>query len=231
LRNRNSSTSEYLAFLSAKYEVEPDSLFYALVLAQENKKSACGDLSIQVRGETRDKIMFLIQANSDVVAQLSVFKDFLLEKGHPLGTFMKTEKIGRFLARKVRQSPVFAIRDLRSGMNKVCLNAKVLEISKPNQVHTRYGNYANVANALIADETGTIRLCLWNEQINCISTGDNIRIENARASTFKGERQLNIGKKGLISSINEPTLPTLQNETAISPPVMLVKEELQRNPN
>jgi replication factor A1 len=203
LRNRTSSTSEYLAFLSAKYEVDPDKLFYALILAEEGKKSVCGDLSIERRGETRDKVMFLILTSSEVVAQFSVFKAFLLEKGHPIRDFMGSEKIRRFLARKARQSSDIPIRDLRSGMTQVCLTAKVLEIPKPSLVNTRYGNYATVANALIADDTGTIRLCLWNEQIRCISEGDTILIENARTSTFRGQRQLNIGKKGLLSSVDE----------------------------
>ena len=203
MRKKNSSTSEYLAFLSAKYEVDPDRLFYALILAEESKKSKCGDLSIERRGETQDKVMFLILTNSKVVAQLSVFKEFLLDKGHPIRDFMETETIRRFLAKKTRQSSALQIRDLRSGMTQVCLKAKVLEIPKPNLVYTRYGNYASVTNALIADETGTIRLCLWNEQISCISAGDTIQIENARASTFKGQRQLNIGKKSLLNSVDE----------------------------
>jgi len=203
LRQKTSSTSEYLAFLSAKYEVDPDRLFYALVLAEESKKSVCGDLSIEWRGETREKVMFLILTKSKVVAQLSVFKEFLLEKGHPIRDFMETDKIRRFITKRARQSSGLQIRDLRSGMAQVCLKAKVLEIPKPSLVYTRYGNYASVANALIADETGTIRLCLWNEQIQSISTGDTIQIENARASTFKGQRQLNIGRKGFLSSVAE----------------------------
>jgi replication factor A1 len=200
---QKTSTSEYLAFLSAKYDVDPDRLFYALVVAAESKKSVCGDLSIERRGETRDKVMFLILTNSQVVAQLSVFKQFLLEKGHPIRDFMGTDKIRRFLAKKTRLSTDLPIRDLRSGMTQVCLKAKVLEIPKPSLVYTRYGNYASVSNVLIADETGTIRLCLWNEQIRCISAGDTIQIENARASTFRGQRQLNIGRKGLLSNVDE----------------------------
>jgi len=80
-----------------------------------------------------------------------------------------------------------------------------LEIAKPNVVYTRYGNYVSVANALITDETGTIRLSLWNEQIRCVSAGDTIQIENARASTFRGQRQLNVGRKGLLSTVDEST--------------------------
>jgi replication factor A1 len=86
-------------------------------------------------------------------------------------------------------------------MKRVSLRAKVLEIARPTLVFTRFGNYASVANALIADETGTIKLCLWNEQIGSISIGDTIQIENASMSTFRGERQLRIGKKGTVSNV------------------------------
>ncbi len=203
MRKKTTATSEYLAFLSAKYEVDPDKLFDALILAEEDKKSKCGTLSIERRGETRDKVMFLILASSKVVAQLSVFKEFLLEKGHPIRNFMGAEKIRRFLAKKARQSSSLPIKDLRSGMTQVNLKAKVLEIPKPSRVYTRYGNCASVANALIADETGSIRLCLWNEQIDRISAGDTIQIKNARTCTFRGQRQLNIGRKGLLSSVDD----------------------------
>lgn len=86
-------------------------------------------------------------------------------------------------------------------MSQINLKATVLEIPASKLVFTRFGNYASVANALIADETGTIKLCLWNEQIGSISIGDTIQLENARASTYRGERQLNIGKKGTLNNI------------------------------
>ena len=202
---KKTSTSEYLALLSAKYNVDPDKLFCALILAEENGEASCGDLSIQRRGETRDKVVILILKSSTVVAQLPIFKEFLLEKGHPIRDFMKTENIRRYLAKKAKQSSVLSIKDLQDKMTQIHLKAKVLEISKPNSVYTRYGNCASVANALIADDTGTIKLCLWNEQIHSISVGDTIQIENARTSTFKGQRQLNIGRKGLLSSVEEPS--------------------------
>jgi replication factor A1 len=88
-------------------------------------------------------------------------------------------------------------------MNHVNLKARILEVAEPRRVVTRYGNYANVAKALIADETGTIKLCLWNEQINAVSVGDTVQIGNARTSTFKGERQLTIGIKGVLNSAED----------------------------
>src|SRR4030067_2573868 len=83
-------------------------------------------------------------------------------------------------------------------MRNVNLKAEVKEIGEKTLVITRFGNYASVANALIADGTGKIKLCLWNEQIDSISVGNNVEIENGSISTFKGERQLRIGKKGML---------------------------------
>jgi replication factor A1 len=54
---------------------------------------------------------------------------------------------------------------------------------------------------LIEDETGTIKLCLWNEQIKSVSIGDTIQVDNARMSSFRGERQLSVGRKGTISNV------------------------------
>jgi replication factor A1 len=54
---------------------------------------------------------------------------------------------------------------------------------------------------LIADETGTIKLCLWNGQIATVSAGDTVQIENAQVSVFRGERQMSLGKTGTLSNV------------------------------
>lgn len=197
------SSGEYLAFISVKYEVSPDEFFCALISAGENKKSRCRNLSIECRGKTQDKVVFLILEDSKVVAQFSVLRGFLLEQGNPIRNFMETDLTRRYLNRKNRGSHSRLIRDLRIGMRHVSLRAKVLEIPNPRLVVTRFGNCARVAHALIADESGTIKLCLWNEQINSVSDGDTIQIENARMSTFRGERQLNLGKTGTLSNVED----------------------------
>lgn len=197
------SAGEYVAFLSIKYEVDPDEFFYALNSAWEGQEATCRELLIQCRGKTQDKAIFLVLKGSKVVAQFPISTGFLLEQNNPIRNFMKTDMIRRHLAKKNRESCSLPIRDLRIGMNHINLRAKVLKIPRPKLVFTRFGNYASVANALIADETGTIKLCLWNEQINSISNGDTIQIKNGRASTFRGEKQLSIGRKGTLSNTGD----------------------------
>jgi len=199
MRNKT-SPGEYLAFLSTKYEVDADSLFHALISAEENRKSKCGNLSIECRGKQRNKIILLITKDSKVVAQFPVSREFLLEQNNPIKDAQKADVLCRHLIKKDKEPHSFQIKDLRIGMKKVSLKAEVIEIAKPMLVFTRFGNYATVTNALIADKTGQIKLCLWNEQIDSISIGETIQIENASISTFRGERQLRIGKKGILHS-------------------------------
>jgi replication factor A1 len=113
---------------------------------------------------------------------------------------MENDRIRRYLSKK-HGSAANSIKDLRTGMNHINLKAKILEVAAPMRVVTRYGNNASVAKVLIADETGTIKLCLWNGQIDSVSVGETVQIENAQASIFRGERQLSLGKKGTLSSV------------------------------
>jgi replication factor A1 len=202
MRNKT-SPGEYLAFLSTKYEVDADSFFHALISAEENLKSKCGNLSIECRGKQRNKVILLITKDSKVVAQFPISREFLLEQNNPIKDAQKADVLCRHLIKKDREPHSFQIKDLRIGMKKVSLRAEVLEIAKPMLVFTRFGNYATVTNALIADKTGQIKLCLWNEQIDSISIGETIQIENASISTFRGERQLRIGKKGILHNVGD----------------------------
>jgi replication factor A1 len=92
-------------------------------------------------------------------------------------------------------------------MKKINLFAEVLETSEPSKVHTQFRDNALVSNALIADETGKILLCLWDQQVNTISVGNRIEIKNAHVATFKGEKQLRLGKSGTVKVLEKP-LPT-----------------------
>jgi len=194
---------EYIARLSVKYCVEPDELFSALVLASENRRSTCGDLSITCRSKLRDRAVLLIKRGSKVVAQFPVSRVFLLEPKSPIEISRRTEMLRGHLRQDIRAPRSFHINDSRTGMKRVNLKAKVLEIAKPTLVFTRYGTYAKVTNAVVSDETGTIKLCLWNEQINLISVGDILQIENANVCSYRGERQLRIGKHGNLRSMKD----------------------------
>ncbi|MBN1244269.1 hypothetical protein JXA31_01595 [Candidatus Bathyarchaeota archaeon] len=198
---KKKSVGEYLAFLSVKYEVDPEEFLYSLRSAEEHKESRCAKLSIQCRGKTKKKFIFLIKRESEVIAQFRIDEDFLFNENNHLRNFMDTDEIRRYLARKARTATANSIKDLRTGMTHVNLKAEILDVTETTHVITRYGNHASLAKASIGDETGTIKLCLWNGQIAGVSAGDIVQIENAQVSAFRGENQLSLGKKGTLSNV------------------------------
>jgi hypothetical protein len=190
--------SEYLALITLKYEVDPDKFFDALVSAEKNRKSECGKLSIECRTKQNQKVIFLITQGSKVVAQFKIPEEFLSKKKNPIKDVRNAYLNEKYAAKKTSKSHTLQIKDLRIGMKKVNLKAKVIEVSKPKFVVTRFGNHASVANATVADNTGKIKLCLWNDQINSVTVGDTIQIENARISAYRNERQMRVGKNGTL---------------------------------
>jgi replication factor A1 len=85
-------------------------------------------------------------------------------------------------------------------MKKVSVEAKVMEKSDTREVMSRFKDETyKVATALIADDTGTIKLTLWNEQINQVNVNNTVKVENGYVTSFKGEIQLNAGKYGTLT--------------------------------
>jgi len=94
------------------------------------------------------------------------------------------------------------IKDLREGMRRVNLVGKVVEKSATREVLSRYKDEVyRVATAILSDETGTVKLTLWNEQIDQVDVNDTVKIENGYVTTFRGEIQLNVGRYGKLSVI------------------------------
>ena len=91
------------------------------------------------------------------------------------------------------------IKDLQNGMKQVSIEAKVTEKSDPREVTSRYKDQTlKVADTIITDETGQIKLTLWKEQIDQVNVNDAIKVENGYVTSFRGEIQLNVGKYGKL---------------------------------
>ena len=95
------------------------------------------------------------------------------------------------------------IRDLTTYSRRVNLVAKVLEMGDAREVSSSSdGQLHRVAEALVGDETGTVLMTLWDENIGRFGVGDVVEVENGYAGTFRGSLRLNIGKYGSIDKKN-----------------------------
>jgi len=192
---------EYLALVATKHGIDSNDFFDSFVEAWKSQQSRCKNLLIECRKRTRNYAIFLITNSRKVVAQFPI-PERILEETAPLKEFAYG-KVSRKATVEGAEEKHLQIGDLKSGMNQINLEARVLEIPKPVSVVTRFGEFAKVTNVSIRDETGIIQLPLWNKQIDTVSEGDTIQVENARVVTFRGERQLRVGRGGQLSVIEK----------------------------
>jgi replication factor A1 len=94
------------------------------------------------------------------------------------------------------------INEIKRGMANISIEGRVIDISEPRQVQTKYGP-RNVADAIIEDDSGQVSLTLWEEKIKSISVGNTISINGAFVTFFKDKLQLNIPKTGKIEVLEE----------------------------
>ena len=146
--------------------------------------------------------------DSKVVAQVRLGEVFLSEKINPISKFLNSERIRRYAAKKSAcVSKLSVISDLHVGMRRINLTARILEVHEPHSIITRFGTPGILANALIGDSSGTVKLVLWGEQIGSVSVGDPVQIINARMLAFRGEKQLQIGRSGTLRVEREHSIP------------------------
>ena len=89
------------------------------------------------------------------------------------------------------------ISDLQTGQGSVSIEAEVKSIEEP-RIFNKFGRELKVSNALISDDSGEIKLTLWNEDIEKVAVGKKIKITNGFVNEFQGEKQLTAGKFGKL---------------------------------
>lgn len=93
------------------------------------------------------------------------------------------------------------ITELRQGSYDGSVEGEIVELEEPKEIQTKFGKTLTVANGRLKDDSGEIKIALWNEHATGFSQGDRVRITNGWVSEFKGELKLSPGKNGTIEKI------------------------------
>lgn len=94
------------------------------------------------------------------------------------------------------------ISDLKVRQEKVDIEAEVTAMEEPRSFN-KFGKTIRVANATVADSSGTIKLTLWNNDIDVVKVGDKVKITNGFVNEFQGEKQLTSGKFGKLEVVGK----------------------------
>jgi|SRR3989338_8122315 len=89
------------------------------------------------------------------------------------------------------------IKDVLGSQNATLENVEVISKEEPRQFE-KFGKQLRVCNARIKDETGELKMTLWNDEIDQVSQGDKISIIDGWVKEFNGELQISAGKNGKL---------------------------------
>ena len=99
------------------------------------------------------------------------------------------------------------IKDIQANQGNIDIVATVIQ-KEDERTFEKFGKQGRVCNAILQDETGQVKLTLWNEDVDKVKQGDKIHVENGWCSEYKGEKQLSSGKFGKIEVVETPGLMT-----------------------
>ncbi len=99
--------------------------------------------------------------------------------------------------------PLTKVKDLTPSSKQVNILAKVVSVGDAKEVMGKYGDPRKVAEAVIGDDTATVTLSLWNDQIGQIAKDDIVLIDNGYVSLVRGHIRLNVGRYGNLNKSTE----------------------------
>jgi len=118
------------------------------------------------------------------------------------------------------------IADLKVGQKADLDEATVTEIGE-SRTFVRFGRPIRVATATIEDDTGKVKMSLWNEQIDQVKEGDKIKLTDGFCKEFQGEKQVTAGKQGKIEVIGAGEAPATKKAEAVEENEEEKKEEVK----
>ncbi|MCJ7423344.1 OB-fold nucleic acid binding domain-containing protein [Candidatus Bathyarchaeota archaeon] len=119
------------------------------------------------------------------------------------------------------------VGELTPQSRAVNVLAKVVSKSEIRNITAgRDGEAHKVSDALVGDETGSIYLTLWDDNIEKVKEEDTINVKNGYINLFRGNMRLNIGRYGTLGISEQPLAGAVNTENNVSTKVY----EEQRRP-
>ena len=90
------------------------------------------------------------------------------------------------------------VDELTPRTGRVNMPVKVISLDEPRSMD----NGTMVCEGLVGDETGTVIMSFWNDEIELAQVDAVLDLKDARASLVRGHMRLSLGKKGSMKESN-----------------------------
>ncbi len=87
--------------------------------------------------------------------------------------------------------------------DKGSIDEITLKITEKQQPRSMRGETLHVCNLTGEDETGSVVIALWNDDIDKVNVGNKITIKEGWARVFNNEMQVSRGKNGILEVVTE----------------------------
>lgn len=193
---------DYLVRISKKYELDSSTLLDCIQCAWTQGESSFDSVSVKRRQTMGNDGIFLITQNDEIMTQLKLAPVQLEQlRRSGLHNLLSGDHVTDMRART--EPETLTIKDLTPRTKRFNLQVEVTEKSTPRIVLSQWGKERLLSIATIKDRSGTIKLPLWNDQIEMVSIGDILRIENAQLKKFHGELNLRVGKFTMLRIVEK----------------------------
>ena len=92
----------------------------------------------------------------------------------------------------------------------------IVKVVSKSEVRIVSGGSHRVADALVGDETGSVILTLWDDNIDQIDEEDTLSITNGYVNLFRGNMRLNMGRYGSFEKMEEEVISEVNTENNLS---------------
>lgn len=94
------------------------------------------------------------------------------------------------------------VKDLKPKQGNVDIVVDVVDIGDVREFN-KFGKPGKVATAIAKDETGDVKLTLWNDDIERVKAGDKVHLTNGYVNEWQGEMQLTTGRLGKLEVVGK----------------------------
>jgi replication factor A1 len=101
----------------------------------------------------------------------------------------------------------YRVEDLSLGLSDVNLQGKVLATDSVRTFDRDDGSEGRVANLVLGDPTGRVRITLWDERADLadeFSVGESVEVVDGYVRERDGDLELHVGSRGSVERVDEP---------------------------
>jgi len=103
------------------------------------------------------------------------------------------------------------VDELTPRTSRVNMPVKVISLDEPRSMD----NGTMICEGLVGDETGTVIMSFWNDEIETAQKDIILELKDARANLVRGHMRLSLGKKGSMNE-SKDSIDTIKESVNLS---------------